>query len=70
MKCRRCKHPFSIVVDTTSRGDDVLTRRRQCKQCDHRWTTWERAADSDALLLSQQRLQRVIRAVHQALETD
>ncbi len=41
MNCPACQHPDSKVLETRAAGD-ALKRRRQCLQCQHRFTTHER----------------------------
>jgi transcriptional repressor NrdR len=41
MKCPNCNEPESKVIDSRSLGDEIR-RRRECIQCRHRFTTYER----------------------------
>jgi transcriptional repressor NrdR len=43
MRCPRCKHEDTAVIDSrlTEEGRAVR-RRRECPKCDHRYTTFER----------------------------
>lgn len=43
MRCPRCKHEDTAVIDSrlTEEGRAVR-RRRECPKCDHRFTTFER----------------------------
>lgn len=43
MKCPKCMHEDSKVVESreTSEGDSIR-RRRECLKCDYRYTTYER----------------------------
>lgn len=43
MKCPYCNHPRSYVIDTR-KGDSHVRRRRECRKCKRRFTTYERAA--------------------------
>lgn len=45
LRCPRCHESETRVVETRpiERGD-VLRRRRECRACGHRWTTYERSA--------------------------
>ncbi|MDH4395905.1 MAG: transcriptional regulator NrdR [Limnobacter sp.] len=44
MKCPFCGHTDTQVVDSrTSEEGDFIRRRRQCGQCEKRFTTYERA---------------------------
>ncbi len=41
MKCPRCQNPDSKVIETRSAGVGIR-RRRQCLECNFRFTTYER----------------------------
>jgi transcriptional repressor NrdR len=44
-KCPACAHPASSTLDNTYKERaDVVRRRRQCKKCGKRFTTYEIAA--------------------------
>ena len=43
MKCPFCNHLENRVIDSRlSREGDITRRRRECEQCDKRYTTYER----------------------------
>ncbi len=43
MKCPQCSHENSKVVESREGGDgDSIRRRRECLECQHRFTTYER----------------------------
>jgi len=43
MKCPFCGHPHDKVVDSrAAREGDTVRRRRQCRRCHRRFTTYER----------------------------
>jgi transcriptional repressor NrdR len=43
MKCPRCHKDSSKVVESRDAGDgDAIRRRRECLECTHRYTTYER----------------------------
>jgi transcriptional repressor NrdR len=46
MKCIYCGHGKSKVIDTRDTCDQVR-RRRECKECDRRFTTYETAESLD-----------------------
>ena len=47
MKCSRCKEDNDRVVDSrTSAGGSVIRRRRECLDCLHRYTTYERVEET------------------------
>ncbi|MFK7929642.1 MAG: transcriptional regulator NrdR [Myxococcota bacterium] len=41
MRCPECQHLDSRVIDSRTAGDNVR-RRRECQECTHRFTTYER----------------------------
>lgn len=46
MKCPYCQHRDSRVVDSrTSDDDSTVRRRRECPECQRRFTTYERASE-------------------------
>ncbi len=43
MKCPHCHHVDSKVIESREAGNnDAIRRRRECLQCQHRFTTYER----------------------------
>lgn len=43
MKCPKCHHDNSKVVESREAADgDAIRRRRECLRCDYRYTTYER----------------------------
>lgn len=52
MQCPYCKHSRSSVVDT-SRKKRGVRRRRECKNCGKRYSTFERAILASPLLIKQ-----------------
>ena len=52
MKCPRCGHLESRVVDSRYReGGEVIRRRRECEKCGSRFTTYERIEESIPLVI-------------------
>lgn len=41
MKCRRCNHPSTRVVETRVQEDGITKRRRACEDCDFRFNSYE-----------------------------
>jgi transcriptional repressor NrdR len=42
MRCPRCQHDEDKVLETRVTGDGAsIRRRRQCQECEHRFTTYE-----------------------------
>lgn len=41
MKCRRCNHPSTRVVETRAQEDGITRRRRACDECDFRFSSYE-----------------------------
>ncbi len=52
MRCHACGHPNSRVTDSRE-VDNAIRRRRECRQCGVRFTTYERAY-SAALMVAKQ----------------
>lgn len=51
MRCPACGHPESKVVDSRPSDDGAtIRRRRECLECKHRFTTYERLTDSPLLV--------------------
>ena len=50
MRCPYCDNPGSRVIDTRSVGA-AIRRRRQCKGCEQRFTTYERVAKVNLLVI-------------------
>lgn len=41
MKCRRCSHPSTRVVETRVQDDGITRRRRACEECGFRFNSYE-----------------------------
>jgi len=51
MRCPSCGFPESKVVDSRPSDDGAtIRRRRECLECKHRFTTYERLGDSPLLV--------------------
>lgn len=51
MRCPSCGYPESKVVDSRPSDDGAtIRRRRECLECKHRFTTYERLGDSPLLV--------------------
>ena len=46
MRCPKCGHEESRVVDSRSSDNDAIRRRRECEKCHHRFTTYERREET------------------------
>jgi transcriptional repressor NrdR len=42
VKCPFCAAPDTNVIETRETGEDTTRRRRECPQCERRFTTYER----------------------------
>ena len=52
MRCPSCGYAESKVVDSRPSDDgSTIRRRRECLECKHRFTTYERITDSPLLVL-------------------
>lgn len=51
MRCPSCGYPESKVVDSRSADEGAsIRRRRECLECGHRFTTYERLAENPILV--------------------
>lgn len=50
MKCPYCIHGRSRVIDTRDIGD-AIRRRRECQECGQRFTTYERVASMNLIVV-------------------
>ena len=41
MKCPKCGYSWISVLETRHTSEKAISRRRQCKACDHVWATAE-----------------------------
>ena len=74
MKCPQCHHDNSKVVESREAGEgDAIRRRRECLDCHHRYTTYERVErpnlavvkkDGDRELFDRQKL---FAAIHRSV---
>jgi transcriptional repressor NrdR len=47
MNCPVCKYPQTTVVDTNPHNfKQLISRRRECLRCQHRFTTYEIPKDA------------------------
>ncbi|MBS4750617.1 transcriptional repressor NrdR [Granulicatella sp. zg-ZJ] len=52
MQCPRCKYTGSRVIDSRPAEDNtVIRRRRECEECKHRFTTFERLERTPLLVV-------------------
>jgi transcriptional repressor NrdR len=52
MKCPKCNYHESKVVDTRSTDDGVkIRRRRECIECGHRFTTYEKIEETQIVVI-------------------
>ncbi len=52
MRCPKCGHTDSKVIDSRpSENQEAIRRRRECTQCEHRFTTYERRDESPLLIV-------------------
>ncbi|MGB4028472.1 MAG: transcriptional regulator NrdR, partial [Acetomicrobium sp.] len=52
MRCPRCNHDDSRVIETRAvENGIVIRRRRECPKCGRRFTTYERIERSTVLLV-------------------
>jgi transcriptional regulator NrdR family protein len=41
MTCPKCNSPNQYVIDSRDAPGNMIRRRRNCRACNHRWTTYE-----------------------------
>lgn len=41
ISCPHCRATQTQVIDAEGSNNNTIRRRRICRQCDHRFTTWE-----------------------------
>ena len=52
MRCPSCGYSESKVVDSRPSEDDTtIRRRRECLECGHRFTTYERLVDNPLIVV-------------------
>ncbi len=52
MRCPSCGYPESKVIDSRPSDDAIsIRRRRECLQCGHRFTTYERLIDTPLVVI-------------------
>ncbi len=52
MRCPKCGHTDSKVIDSRpSENQEAIRRRRECIECGHRFTTYERRDESPLLII-------------------
>ena len=52
MKCPSCGASETYVIDSRSTDDDTsIRRRRKCKTCEYRFTTYERMGDNPIIVV-------------------
>lgn len=62
MKCTRCGHPSTSVVDSRPAEADTIKRRRECDACGARFNTWETAVNTTALVSQRRAALRAFKA--------
>lgn len=75
MKCPRCSHQGSRVVDSRPSDDGTtIRRRRECENCEYRFTTYERVEWSPLLVVKKNGdreefdRSKILRGIHRAFE--
>lgn len=52
MKCRRCNHPSTRVVETRVQEDGITKRRRACEECGFRFNSFEIPPEAESWVRS------------------
>lgn len=75
MKCPRCSYNGSRVVDSRPADDGTTIRwRRECENCQYRFTTYERVEETPLLVVKKNgdreefNRAKILRGIHRAFE--
>lgn len=75
MKCPRCSYNGSRVVDSRPADDGTtIRRRRECENCQYRFTTYERVEERPLLVVKKNgdreefNRTKILRGIHRAFE--
>ena len=75
MKCPRCSYNGSRVVDSSPADDgSTIRRRRECENCQYRFTTYERIEETPLLVVKKNgdreefNRAKILRGIHRAFE--
>lgn len=75
MKCPKCAYNGSRVVDSRPSEDaNTIRRRRECENCDYRFTTYERVEETPLLVVKKNgdreefNRSKILRGIHRAFE--
>lgn len=75
MRCQRCGHTNSRVVDSRPSDDgSTIRRRRECENCGDRFTTYERMEETPLLVVKKNgdreefNRSKILRGIHRAFE--
>ena len=71
MRCHSCGYSESKVVDSRPSDDDTtIRRRRECLECGHRFTTYERLVDNPLIAVSYTHLDHEVEGSHAVIGAD
>ena len=75
MKCPRCSYNGSRVVDSRPADDgSTIRRRRECENCQYRFTTYDRIEETPLLVVKKNgdreefNRAKILRGIHRAFE--
>lgn len=74
MRCPRCAYVDSKVVETRDTTDGTIRRRRQCLECNHRFTTLETLVKDALVVIKRNGVReefqpaKIFAGVHKAIE--
>jgi len=75
MKCPRCSHTGNRVVDSRPSDEGMsIRRRRECENCEYRFTTYERIEQTPLLVVKKNgdreefNRTKILRGIHRAFE--
>ena len=67
MNCPECGYYRTIVIDCRDlKKDQTIRRRRECKKCGFRFTTYERVPDDESL--SEKRARQMLNKIKNIID--
>lgn len=67
MDCPKCGYYKTTVIDCRDhKRDETIKRRRECKKCGYRFTTYERIPDDESL--SEKRARQAVQKIKNVID--
>lgn len=71
MICKKCGSTNVRVIDSRVMDEDRIWRRRMCKGCGTRWTTWEvRVSDYHRHYTTRESVAKAVRNIKEFIEDE